>query len=92
MQSLILRAEHLGIITSARSRSLHAYMNKLGYLPVEPLPLDREEPSVLTNIVDVHLNAHEYTTSELANVLGMPTKNMVDQFTDRSARRLRAVR
>jgi Zn-dependent peptidase ImmA (M78 family) len=92
MQSLILRAEHLRIITSARSRSLHAYMNKLGYLPVEPLSLDREEPSVLTNIVDVHLSAHEYTTDELANVLGMPPQHMVDQFTDRSARRLRAVR
>lgn len=91
MQSLILRAEHLGIISTPRCRSLHAYMNKLGYLPIEPLPLEREEPSVLTDIVDVHLNAHEYSAKELAEVLGMPIKNFVDQFTVRRTRGLRAV-
>lgn len=71
MQSLVLRAEHLGTISNSRSRSLHAYMNKLGYLPIEPLPLSREEPTVLADMYRVHLTEHGYSVSELAFVLGM---------------------
>ncbi|WP_075978721.1 helix-turn-helix domain-containing protein [Actinokineospora bangkokensis] len=91
MQSLILRAEHLGLINSGRCRSLHAYMNKLGYLPVEPFPVEREEPSVLVDMVQVHLDDHEYTTKELADVLGMPRNKMLDDFTKRGQRPLRVV-
>jgi Zn-dependent peptidase ImmA (M78 family)/transcriptional regulator with XRE-family HTH domain len=91
MQSLILRAEHLGIISSARCRSLHAYMNKLGYLPIEPLPVPREEPSVLSDIVQVHLDDHDYSPEELAKVLGMPRTQFVNEFTHRRNRTLRAV-
>lgn len=92
MQSIILRAEHLGIITSARSRSLHAYMNKLGYLPVEPLPLEREEPSVLREMIQIHLVDHEFSTSELAKAVGMPQEDFVEQFTPERGRLLRAVK
>jgi hypothetical protein len=66
-------------------------MNKLGYLPVEPLPLEREVPAVLTDMVQVHLDVHEYTTNELATVLGMPPRIFVDQFMGRGPRALRAV-
>lgn len=71
MQSLILRAEHLGVISNGRCRSLHAYMNKLGYLPIEPMPLDREEPTVLADMFSVHLDEHGYSFAELADTLGM---------------------
>ncbi|WP_367133266.1 ImmA/IrrE family metallo-endopeptidase [Saccharothrix sp. HUAS TT1] len=91
MQSLILRAEHLGIISPGRCRSLHAYMNKLGYLPIEPLPVPRENPTVLTEIVQVHLDEHEYTSDELARVLGMPRSQFINEFTPRRNRMLKAV-
>jgi Zn-dependent peptidase ImmA (M78 family)/transcriptional regulator with XRE-family HTH domain len=71
MQSLILRAEHLEIISPGRSRSLHAYMNKAGYLRSEPMPLEREEPTVLDNMVRIQLTEHGYTPGELADMLGM---------------------
>lgn len=71
IQSLILRAEHLGVISNSRCRSLHAYMNKLGYLPIEPMPLEREMPTVLADMYKVHLRDHGYSVRELAEMLGV---------------------
>jgi Zn-dependent peptidase ImmA (M78 family)/transcriptional regulator with XRE-family HTH domain len=82
MQTLILRAEHLEIITHARSRSLNAYMNKAGYLTSEPMPLEREAPLVLREMVRIHLQEHSYTHSELAEMLGM----LEEDFTYELAR------
>ena len=91
MQSLILRAEHLDIITHARSRSLHAYMNKAGYLTFEPMPLEREEPQVLNEMVRIHLHEHFYTRLELAEMLGMLEEDFTPELaSERSG--LRVVR
>ncbi|MEU8631130.1 ImmA/IrrE family metallo-endopeptidase [Amycolatopsis sp. NPDC048633] len=92
MQSVILRAEHLGYITTSRCRSLHAYMNKLGYLPIEPMPLEREAPSVLRDMVQVHLGDHAYSVDELARGLGMPSEDLLDEFAPDLRPTLRAVR
>jgi Zn-dependent peptidase ImmA (M78 family)/transcriptional regulator with XRE-family HTH domain len=81
MQTLILRAEHLDIITHARSRSLHAYMNKAGYLIHEPMPIDREEPQVLNQMIQIHLGDHGYTSSELAWILGMPEEDFLQELS-----------
>ena len=82
MQALILRAEHLEIITHARSRSLHAYMNKAGYLACEPMPLAREEPQVLREMVNIHLHEHSYTRSELAEMLGMLEEDFSSELSN----------
>ena len=71
MQTPILRAEHLDIISPGRSRSLHSYMNKAGYLKSEPMPLEREEPTVIDNMVRIQLTEHGYTAGSLAEMLGM---------------------
>lgn len=91
MQSLILRAEHLDLITSGRSRSLHAYMNKAGYLRLEPMPLEREQPAVLDEMVRVHLTEHDYTPSELAEMLGIRDGNLTTDLPV-SQPRLRIIR
>lgn len=91
MQSLILWAEHLDIITHARSRSLHAYMNKAGYLTSEPMPVDREDPQVLNEIVRIHLHEHSYTRSELAEMLGMLEEDFASELANERSG-LRAVR
>lgn len=92
MQSLVLRAEHLGLIPTSRCRSLHAYMNKLGYLPIEPNPLEREEPSVIASILSWHLDENGFSTEELAAALGMPVEDMLLQFSGSKGHPLRLVR
>ncbi|MFG1618340.1 ImmA/IrrE family metallo-endopeptidase [Nonomuraea wenchangensis] len=92
MQSLILRAEHLGVITSSRSRSLHAYMNKMGYLPNEPAPIPREDPQILRETINIHLNEHGYTESELAKMLGMFKEDLLDELPSANVHGLRLIR
>jgi Zn-dependent peptidase ImmA (M78 family)/transcriptional regulator with XRE-family HTH domain len=70
MQSLILRSHHLGLITDGRCRSLHAYMNKLGYLKAEPYPVELEMPGLVQDIVRLHLSEHGYTERMLGQLLG----------------------
>jgi Zn-dependent peptidase ImmA (M78 family)/transcriptional regulator with XRE-family HTH domain len=92
MQSLILRAEHMEIITPARSRSLHAYMNKAGYLISEPMPLEREKPIVLDSMIHIHLTENGYTTSELAVMLGMLEDDLLRDLPANNRSGLRVVR
>ncbi|GAA4984122.1 ImmA/IrrE family metallo-endopeptidase [Streptomyces hyderabadensis] len=92
MQSLIIRAEHLGIISSPRSRSLHAYMNKAGYLVSEPAPLQREEPQVYREMLRIHVEEHDYSIRELSHVVGMTEEELADEITPPSRRGLRLVR
>lgn len=91
MQSIILRAEHLGYISSSRCRSLHAYMNKLGYLPIEPMPLAREEPSVLHEMIELHLGDQGFSVDELSAALGMHTEDFIDEFRPKRRSGLRVV-
>jgi Zn-dependent peptidase ImmA (M78 family)/transcriptional regulator with XRE-family HTH domain len=92
MQSLILRAQHLDIITYGRSRSLHAYMNKAGYLRSEPMPLEREQPTVLDDMVRIQLTEHGYSTAELAALLGMLEENLWADLPTTRRSTLRVVR
>lgn len=94
-QSLILRALSLNLITPARCRSLHAYMNKLEYLgDREPLPLNREEPQLVREMLRVHVEEHRYTISELSQMLGMVDEDLMLEFDSGQSARpgLRVVR
>jgi Zn-dependent peptidase ImmA (M78 family)/DNA-binding XRE family transcriptional regulator len=92
MQSLILRAEHLNLISHGRCRSLHAYMNKAGYLKTEPLPIERETPKTYQEILHVHISDHGYSTDELARVMGMLEEDLIAELPSRGQRSLRVVR
>jgi Zn-dependent peptidase ImmA (M78 family)/transcriptional regulator with XRE-family HTH domain len=92
MQSLILRAQHLDLITYGRSRSLHAYMNKAGYLRLEPMPLAREKPVVLDDMVRIQLTEHGYSPAELAEFLGMPEEYLWEDLPTTLRSSLRIVR
>ncbi|CAL9304177.1 ImmA/IrrE family metallo-endopeptidase [Streptomyces bangladeshensis] len=91
MQSLIIRAEHLGIITQARSRSLHAYMNKAGYLVSEPAPIEREIPQIYKEMLRIHIEEHDYSVHELSQVVGMLEEDLENEVVTPSRRRLRLV-
>ena len=55
-------------------------MNKAGYLASEPMPLEREEPEVLREIVRIHLQEHCYTNLELADMLGMLEEDFTSEL------------
>ncbi|NHA68769.1 XRE family transcriptional regulator [Phycicoccus flavus] len=92
-QSIILRAEHLGVITQRRSRSLHAYMNKLGYLRrgQEPLEFAREEPAIVNEMVRIHKEEHRYSVQDMVSILGLASPRQLGEFEGDSRDGLRIV-
>lgn len=89
-QAVVMRAQTLGTISAGRARSLFAYMNKLGYLRHEPVPIPREEPAFLTSLPRLHLDQLGYTIEELAAYLAMLPEDVPQLLPDQPG--LRVVR
>jgi len=73
MAALLKRAADLGVITERQSRYLWMQMGKYGYRSHEPhedqIPL--EQPSLLRELISLHLGDLEFTADELASVLAV---------------------
>lgn len=68
MQALLIRARDLGTISDRTYTRMQSAMSRSGYHRNEPNPLVPEEPSVLGQVIAMHLTDHDYTIDELARV------------------------
>ncbi|OGW54216.1 MAG: hypothetical protein A2Y81_11025 [Nitrospirae bacterium RBG_13_43_8] len=68
MSAILVRAGHLGKMTKSQSNYLWSQMAP--YKKHEPVELDiqREEPSALKKLIDIHLNELNYSLPELSKV------------------------
>lgn len=82
MGALIQRAYALGVITTSQYKSLWIQMSKAGYKTREPEELDfeREEPSILDELFEVHIQELEFSPKELAEYLGLQVKEMKKKY------------
>ena len=64
--ALIARAHDIGCITDRQYREFHIRLNKLGWTPMEPGTLDREQPEPLDRVVDAHLSLPGATVEAVA--------------------------
>lgn len=92
MGALIRRARDLDVITEPRYKSLRVQMAQRGMNKVEPVELSREEPTVTSAIVRVHLEQHGYTESELANLVGLVVEEYRADFGQPTRGPLRVIR
>lgn len=71
MASLLVAANNLGYLTPNQNQWLWRQFSAKGYRTTEPpeLNLKVEEPSVIRDIIQVHLDEHGYTEQELATAL-----------------------
>ena len=71
MQALLYRAKTLGAITANQSQYLWRQISALGYRRSEPPELDfpAEKPSVLPEIIRVHLDDLGYEVEDLCSIL-----------------------
>jgi Zn-dependent peptidase ImmA (M78 family)/DNA-binding XRE family transcriptional regulator len=76
MQALIRRAYQVGAITERQQRSFFMRMSQMGYRKSEPFPFPQEEPTLLQQVLTVHLGQHGYTPSELSQA----TLMLEDEF------------
>ncbi|SDF34847.1 Zn-dependent peptidase ImmA, M78 family [Blastococcus fimeti] len=71
MAALIRTARDLGKIDEGKYKSLMVRMSQLGWRKSEPVEIDREEPSVVPTVLNVHREDHEYSAHELAELVGL---------------------
>jgi len=91
MQMLIMRAKNLGCIKLDRYRRLFTELSAAGYRRAEPLPIAPEEPTLLRQLVEFHMDEHGYTIEQLANMALMRDQSeFCNQFVPDPSRQIRA--
>ncbi len=69
MAALLQRAGDLRVISERQRQSLWTQMSKEGYKKDEPLPIEEEKPSVLSDILEVYRHSHGYTVAEMSSLV-----------------------
>ena len=93
MQSIIRRAFELGRISKRKYQTLMMQMSSAGYRLREPIDIPREEPSLLNEIINVHLAKLNYSASDLSKILGMNEDEVGSLYFDKKpANHLRIIK
>lgn len=71
VQALVRRAFDLGILSDRQYRFWNEQFSKGGYRTTEPVPIQIEKPTLVTSLINLHLNELQYTVAELAFALAM---------------------
>jgi hypothetical protein len=83
MKSLIVRAQRLEVLPPSRITSLFKQYSARRYNNNEPYPLAPESPTVLRTAVKLHIEDHEYSVAELAEIARMAVDELEAQsFAD----------
>jgi Zn-dependent peptidase ImmA (M78 family)/DNA-binding XRE family transcriptional regulator len=69
MNALLKRAADLKVITSRQREYLWTQMGKQGFRTKEPISIPDEQPTVLSDLINVHLRDHGYSISELSQLI-----------------------
>ncbi|OPY82519.1 MAG: Helix-turn-helix domain protein [Syntrophorhabdus sp. PtaU1.Bin153] len=71
MQAIVKKAKDIGAIPERTAYYLFAQLSKAGYRINEPGEFPREQPTLLTKIVEVYLDKLGYTSIDLCNLLAI---------------------
>jgi Zn-dependent peptidase ImmA (M78 family)/DNA-binding XRE family transcriptional regulator len=69
MNALLKRASDLNVITARQKEYLWTQMGKQGFRTKEPIGIPDEQPTVLSDLINVHLTDHGYSINELSQLL-----------------------
>lgn len=83
MAALIRRARDLNRIGDSYYRALMTKLSAAGYRMREPVPLEDEVPAVVRSVVNVHLNQHGYSISDLARIALLREDEFIQRFAPR---------
>jgi len=86
MQMILYRAEKLGTITNSQYRLLITQMNKYGYKVNEPQYFSKEIPTLISEVVESHLNDLNYTMDELSEILCLHESEIRDFYLNMEER------
>jgi len=85
MQSILVKAyKQTHIITKNQYQYLFKQISSLGYRKKEPIFLTPEEPTLLREIINVHINELEYSTTELSELLHLNENEFFNTYMKKS--------
>lgn len=90
MQALIYRAAELSCITNDQAKYMFRKFSSWGYRKREPERYDppMEKPSLIKEMIDIHIKDLEYTHSELMNLLNCSEEAEFDELYGRNCLRV----
>ena len=91
IQALLERAYSLRRITQNQRRYFYMNLSKLGYRTREPVPLERETPTLHRMLLDAHTNDLGYTLDDCAHLFAL-FPQQVSELYFHAQPRLRAVK
>ena len=81
IKSLIVQAHRLKLITPSQYIGLNVNYSKAGYgRNGEPFPIALEKPFILASMVRFHLNDLGYSVGEMANLLLLEPKELIEIY------------
>jgi len=86
MGALIRRARDLGVITDRQHTSLRVQLSRNGWTKDEPVQIPHETPKLIPEIIHVHHVEHGYSASDLADMVGLYTREWLDLYEPRGLR------
>jgi Zn-dependent peptidase ImmA (M78 family) len=91
VQALIMRSYQLGQITYNQRSYLFSQISAAGFRLQEPFPIPKEEPTLITELIQNHLVDLGYDESALSKLLYLELAEFRSQYKSSSAR-LRVLR
>ena len=81
MNALLKRACDLGTITERQRSYLWTQMGMHGYRTHEPVVLPQEEPTIVKEILDLHMGQLGYGSADIASLMLMDEQEMRSEYT-----------
>jgi len=78
--ALLRRARDLGSIDESRYKSLNVQISQRGWRKIEPVTIERDEPSVVQSLIDIQMGEHELSATELSNIVGLSEEEFSVRF------------
>ncbi len=80
MQAILKRAEQLGKVSQVEADRLWRQIARAGYRRTEPIEIPREQPSLLREIVAMHVEDLGYSADDLSRTLHVPVDAFVRTY------------
>ena len=90
IQAILHRAKDLGAIAQRQYEALWRQISKAGYRKTEPVEVPRERPSLLTEVVELHLDDLDYDVEDVSRLLHLNVAEFVRLYLQGSSK-LRAL-
>ena len=83
IKALVRRAYDLKMITPHQYKYMNMDYNKAGYNAGEPFPVEQEQPTTLSNLIDHHMRQLGYSVQEMAQTLLLEAEEFKQAYLPR---------